>query len=88
MSEYLGELDTWPPVTMLYRLDDGRHVAVSRLEFATAAGTVVFLTDESGAPIDADGDPSNGLTPLVPPLPAGVSIDEVVEAINEHAPAG
>lgn len=29
------------------------------------APTEVFLADESGAVIDADGDPTNGMTPLL-----------------------
>lgn len=57
---------TWMcPVTKLYRADDGQHYAISCLDFFTATGTEVFLSDENGVPIDADGDPTNGLTPLV-----------------------
>ncbi|UQE73828.1 hypothetical protein MYK68_15840 [Gordonia sp. PP30] len=35
---------------------------VARVE---PAPTEVFLADEYGTPIDADGDPANGMTPLL-----------------------
>lgn len=57
---------TWMcPVTRLYRADDGQHYAVSCCDFFTAQHTEVFLADEHGTVIDADGDPGNGLTALV-----------------------
>lgn len=43
--------------------------------------TEVFLADEHGVPIDADGDPTNGLTPLMR-LPAGTPHDVAVKAVG------
>ena len=57
---------TWMcPVTRLYRDGGGQHYLVSCCDFFTAHHTEVFLADEQGAAVDADGDPANGLTALV-----------------------
>ncbi|TWS25345.1 hypothetical protein FK268_09125 [Tsukamurella sputi] len=63
--EHVADLDWWCPVTKLYRARDGQHYAITCLDFWTASGTEVFLADENGIAIDADGDPTNGLTALV-----------------------
>lgn len=63
--ELIADLDWWVPVTKLCRAGDGQHYAISCIEFATATGTEVFLADEDGIAVDADGDPTNGLTALV-----------------------
>ncbi|NMO00839.1 hypothetical protein HH308_06380 [Gordonia sp. TBRC 11910] len=62
--EFITDLPHWVPVTRLYRHGD-HHVAVTVLDFWDARGTNVFLCDEQGVAIDADGDPSNGLTALL-----------------------
>lgn len=43
--------------------------------------THVFLADETARVIDADGDPSNGMTPLAT-YPAGTSFDEALAALG------
>lgn len=43
--------------------------------------TEVFLCDEHAVPIDADGDPTNGLTPLLR-LPAGTTHEQAIEAVE------
>lgn len=63
--QHVADLDHWCPVTKLYRADDGQHYAVLCANFFTAQHTEVFLADEHGVAIDADGDPANGLTALV-----------------------
>lgn len=75
---YVSDLDFWAPVTKLYRLSGGQHVAITVLDFFTACGTEVFLCDERGVAIDADGDGSNGLTPILR-LPAGTSYDVALQ---------
>lgn len=40
----------------------GVRPAMARVEAATKAA--VFLSDEDGTVLDADGDPANGMTPL------------------------
>ena len=78
--EFISELPSWVPVTKLYRHEEtGRHIAVSVIDFYDASGTEVFLCDETGIAIDADGDPTNGLTPLLR-LPTGVSYDDACAA--------
>lgn len=61
----LGDLPGWCPSTRLFRAPDGQHYAVLCADFFTAQHTEVFLADEHGVAIDADGDPANGLTALV-----------------------
>lgn len=39
--------------------------------------TLVFLADADAQPIDADGDPTNGLTPVLT-LPAGTTHEQAV----------
>lgn len=86
-ATYLGELHTWPPVTRHYRLDDGRHVAITVLDFLTAEGTVVFLCDENGIQLDADLTTPDVLDPLYV-LPAGTTyeqaLDHITTEIGEH----
>ena len=45
------------------------------------APTEVFLCDENAVPIDADGDPTNGLTPLLR-LPAGTTHEQALDALD------
>lgn len=71
-AKYVADLPGWVPDTRLYRLDDDRYLAVSVIDYYTATGTEVFLCDERGQPIDADGNPANGLTPLAT-FPPGTS---------------
>lgn len=42
--------------------------------------TDVFLADEHGTPIDADGDPTNGLTPLAT-YPPGTTHDDALRRL-------
>lgn len=49
--------------------------------------TCVFLADESGGLIDADGDPTNGLTPLLT-LEPGASLGDAVLAADELLSSG
>ncbi|GAA3963179.1 DUF7572 family protein [Gordonia caeni] len=51
---------------------------VSRVE---TGPTEVFLADEHGTPIDADGDPTNGLTPLLR-LPAGTTHAQAIAEVE------
>lgn len=41
------------------------------------ADTVVILADEQGQPIDSDGDPTNGLTPVLR-CPGGTSAEDAL----------
>ena len=102
MAELLARaLPQYAPTTNHYRLDDGRHVLVTRADdelpvpegLAPILGTIkvtktepsqveVFLCDENAVLIDADGDPTNGMTALLS-LPPGTSFDEAVEAAKE-----
>ena len=78
--EFITDLSHWVPVTRLYRHEpSGRHIAVSVLDFWDAEGTHVFLCDADGVAIDADGDPANGLTPLLE-LPHGTTFEEACAA--------
>ena len=76
--EFITDLPHWVPVTRLYRHGD-HHIAVSVLDFWDAEGTHVFLCDADGVAIDADGDPANGLTPLLE-LPPGTTFEEACAA--------
>lgn len=89
------------PVTNLYRLVDGRCVLITvksgpviaglaealqvPLAPLAAAPTEVFLADEDGTLIDADGDPANGMTALVR-LPPGTTHEEALAALDALAP--
>ena len=44
--------------------------------------TEVFLADEHGVPIDADGDPANGMTPLLR-LPPGTTHEQALEELEQ-----
>lgn len=68
-----------PPVTNLYKGSDGRHFLVTVVDPDALAGlsrglarashvqpvVEVFLSDETGTVIDYDGDPANGMTPIL-----------------------
>ena len=45
--------------------------------------TEVFLADEHGVPIDADGDPANGLTALLR-LPPGTTHEQALEELEKR----
>ena len=45
--QFVSDLPHWVPVTRLYE-HDGRHIAVSVLDFWDAEGTEVFLCDADG----------------------------------------
>ena len=78
--EFVTDLPHWVPHTRLYRHEEsGRHIAVSVIDFYDATGTEVFLCDEQGVAIDADGDPANGLTPLLE-LPHGTTFEQACAA--------
>ena len=78
--EFVTDLPHWVPHTRLYRHEEsGRHIAVSVIDFYDATGTEVFLCDEQGVAIDADGDPANGLTPLLE-LPPGTTFEQACAA--------
>lgn len=78
--EFVADLPNWVPVTKLYQHEEsGRYIAVSVIDFYDADTTEVFLCDETGVAIDADGDPTNGLTPLLR-LPTGTDFDEACAA--------
>lgn len=81
---YVRDLGHWCPTTRLY-VDDtsGQHYAVTVLDFYTATGTEVFLCTEQGIAIDADGDPENGLTPILR-LPVGTTFGQAVDALVDH----
>lgn len=81
--EYIADLPGWVPTTRLYRHESGQHIAVSVIDYYTAIGTEVFLCDASGVAVDADGDPTNGLTPLLR-LPAGTDFAAACVAAEEH----
>ncbi|MGC4964231.1 DUF7572 family protein [Gordonia sp. DT101] len=82
--QYVRDLGHWCPVTRLY-VDEtsGQHYAVTVLDFYTATGTEVFLSDDRGIAIDVDGDPENGLTPILR-LPDGTSFEQALSALEEH----
>lgn len=101
MAELIARaLPQYAPSTNHYRLDDGRHILVTRptaipvppalavllgaapVERTEAAPVEVFLCDADARLIDADGDPTNGMTALLS-LPPGTSFDEAVEAAKE-----
>ena len=102
MAELLARaLPQYAPTTNLYRLDDWRHILVTRAAevlpvppgLAAILGAVkvdktdpapveVFLCDAYSGLIDADGDPTNGMTALLQ-LDPGTSFDEAVEAAKE-----
>ena len=102
MAELLARaLPQYAPTTNLYRLDDGRHILVTRAAevlpvppgLAAILGAVkvdktdpapveVFLCDADARLIDADGDPTNGMTALLQ-LDPGTTFDEAVEAAKE-----
>lgn len=63
--EFITDLGFWCPVTKLYRDTSGQHYAITCADFWTAHHTEIFLADADGTAIDADGDPTNGLTALV-----------------------
>ena len=44
--------------------------------------TEVFLADEHGVPIDADGDPANGMTPLLRCAP-GTTHEQALEELEQ-----
>lgn len=44
--------------------------------------TEVFLADEHGVPIDADGDPANGMTPLLRCAP-GTAHEQALEELEQ-----
>ena len=66
-----------PPTTWHLKTEDGYLLVTAlRLERSAAPGiptsrvnlpkgVLVFLADERGNPVDADGDPLNGMTPLL-----------------------
>ena len=53
---------------------------VARVE---PAPTEVFLADEYGTPIDADGDPANGMTPLLRCAP-GTTHEQALEELEQQ----
>lgn len=59
-------------------------IRVARVE---PAPTEVFLADEHGVPIDADGDPANGLTALLR-LPPGTTHDQALAALAAQEASG
>ncbi len=103
MAELLTRaLPQYAPTTNHYRLDDGRHVLVTRAAealpvppgLAAILGAVrvdktdpapveVFLCDENAVLIDADGDPTNGMTALLS-LPAGTDFDAAIIAAEKE----
>ena len=103
MAELIAEsLSQFAPQTNHYRLDDGRHVLVTRAVddlpvpegLAPILGAIkvdkteptpveVFLCDENAVVIDADGDPTNGMTALLR-LDPGTTFDEAVTATEQE----
>lgn len=99
MAELIAvALPQYAPTTNHYRLDDGRHILVTRaaevlpvppglaailgavkVDKADPAPVEVFLCDADARLIDADGDPTNGMTALLSLDPA-TSFDEAVAA--------
>ena len=77
-AELLDSDCAWmPPTTWHVRGADGRYLLVTVLDLGKhlpagipvahlrlPTGVRVFLADERGQAIDADGDPHNGMTPL------------------------
>lgn len=57
---------------------------VARVE---PAPTEVFLADEYGTPIDADGDPANGMTPLLRCAP-GTTHEQALAELAEREARG
>lgn len=51
-----------------------------KVERTEPAPVEVFLCDENAQPIDADGDPTNGLTPLVRLAPGTTHDEALVQA--------
>ena len=47
--------------------------------------TEVFLCDADARVLDADGDPSNGMTPLAT-FPAGTTHEQALEALEGESP--
>ena len=76
-AELLDSDCCWmPPTTWWCHGSDGRYLLVTDLELHRTTpdvpssrlrlptGVLVFLADDRGQVVDADGDPTNGLTPL------------------------
>lgn len=104
MAELItAALPQFAPQTNHYRLDDGRHVLVTRaaddlpvpealapvlgaikVERTEPAPVEVFLCDENATLIDADGDPANGMTPLLR-LDPGTTFDEAIAAAEAES---
>ena len=59
-------------------------IKVSKTE---PAPTEVFLADDRGTPIDADGDPANGLTPLLRCAP-GTTHEQALAELAEREARG
>lgn len=105
MAELLAEgLPQFAPQTNLYRLDDGQHILVTRIEGDVPVPAValpltgflqghvgdtapmpteVFLCDENARLVDADGDPTNGMTALLR-LAGGTTFDDAVRVAEQH----
>ena len=97
MSDLIAAaLPQFAPTTHLYRLDDGRHVlicvpddlfevppeiAAPGVEHVAPSPTLVFLADEHGVVIDADGDPCNGLTALAQ-YPTGTTHTQALDLLE------
>lgn len=48
--------------------------------------TEVFLADEHGALVDADGDPANGLTPILRCAPGTTHEQAIAELLEAESP--
>ena len=64
--------------------DIGNSVPILSLipvKSSVPADTVVFLADERGQVVDADGDPTNGLTPVLR-CPGGTAAEEALQRMG------
>lgn len=55
-------------------------ISAVRVKEIETGPTVVYLSDETGNVLDADGEPANGMTPLAT-YPPGTSHDEALELL-------
>ncbi|WP_139104656.1 hypothetical protein [Gordonia sp. UCD-TK1] len=92
-----------PPITNLYRTDDG-HLLVMVLSppnmaavmtriglFPVTASHIpktvsVFLADERGEAVDYDGDPANGMTPILSTDSRSFAMTIVPELVDSESP--
>ncbi|MGP3708473.1 DUF7572 family protein [Gordonia paraffinivorans] len=88
---YRTEDDTYYAVLVLDPVAMEQHRADWGIKVPVAVSHVpptvsVYLSDENGRVIDYDGDPANGMTPILSTNPrsfAGMVVPDLVDAVND-----